>query len=141
MVANEVRELASRSAKSAKQIRDIISDSNDKVQLGSELAVSSGEKLNLIVERVEEVNQSIHHISDSSENQSNSLKEVDVVVQRLATIVQQNSAITEETMAAANLMADKASNMNNLLAYFTTEQTETRLETKRGELLLGSQYA
>lgn len=141
VVANEVRELASRSAKSAKQIRDIISDSNDKVQLGSELAVSSGEKLNLIVERVEEVNQSIHHISDSSENQSNSLKEVDVVVQRLATIVQQNSAITEETMAAANLMADKASNMNNFLAYFTTEQTETRLETKRGELLLESQYA
>ena len=62
-------------------------------------------------------------------------------MQRLATIVQQNSAITEETMAAANLMADRASNMNNLLAYFTTEQTETRLETKRDELLLESQYA
>ncbi|MDE3271059.1 methyl-accepting chemotaxis protein [Pseudoalteromonas sp. G4] len=140
VVANEVRELASRSAKSAKQIRDIITDSNDKVHLGSQFAISSGDKLNHIVNRVEEVNQSIELISESSSNQSNSLKEVDVVVQRLATIVQQNSAITEETMAAANLMAERAANMNSLLAYFKTEDVHTP-EPLAGELILESKYA
>lgn len=123
VVANEVRELAGRSAKSAKQIREIINESSDKVYQGSQLASASGEKLHQIVDRVEQVNASISKISEATQSQTLSLKEVDVVVNRLADIVQQNSAITEETMAAAKLMAERAENMNQQLAYFSLAQT------------------
>jgi methyl-accepting chemotaxis protein len=118
VVANEVRELAGRSASSARQIKDIIANSNEKVEQGTELANSSGQKLEQIVGAVAQVNHSIVKINQSTMTQQQAIREVDTVVQRLSHLIQENSAITEETMAAAKQMADQAHNMRRSLEYF-----------------------
>ncbi|WP_404340760.1 methyl-accepting chemotaxis protein [Pseudoalteromonas mariniglutinosa] len=118
VVANEVRDLAGRSATSAKQIKNIIANSNQKVALGTELANSSGETLKHIVQAVSDVNKNIVHIDKSTSAQKQAIKEVDLVVQRLTSLIQENSAITEETMAAARQMAEQASAMRGQLNYF-----------------------
>ncbi|MBB1335411.1 MULTISPECIES: methyl-accepting chemotaxis protein [unclassified Pseudoalteromonas] len=122
VVANEVRELAGRSATSAKQIKTIISNSNQKISHGTALANSSGEKLKQIVSAVADVNHMIVSINSSSITQQQAIKEVDIVVQRLTTLIQENSAMTEETMAAAKQMADQANTMRHLLGYFSLQK-------------------
>lgn len=124
VVANEVRQLAGRSAASAKQIKGIIGTSNEKVSQGTLLATSSGTKLEQIVNAVEAVNQVTVSINSSTITQQQAIKEVDVVVQRLTTLIQENSAITEETMAAAKQMADQANSMRSALQYFTLKNIE-----------------
>lgn len=121
VVATEVRELASKSASSAKQIKEIIGDSHQKVEHGTRLANLSGEKLSQIISSVSTVNASIVKINQSTSQQTLSIKEVNTVVQRLATIVQNNSAVTEETMAAAKHLADRSSEMRSLLSYFNIQ--------------------
>ncbi|MBD1583336.1 methyl-accepting chemotaxis protein [Pseudoalteromonas sp. S16_S37] len=122
VVANEVRDLAGRSAASAKQIKDIIANSNDKVGQGIEMANSSGLKLDHIVAAVLEVSNTIVKINQSTTNQQHAIKEVDQVVQRLTDLIQENSAITEETMAAAKQMAEQSNEMRRLLEYFNIEK-------------------
>ena len=124
VVANEVRDLAGRSASSARQIKDIIANSNDKVEQGTELANSSGQKLDQIVSAVAQVNESIVKINQSTMTQQQAIREVDTVVQRLTHLIQENSAITEETMAAAKQMADEAHNMRHALEYFHLNEDE-----------------
>ncbi|OHU91792.1 MULTISPECIES: methyl-accepting chemotaxis protein [Pseudoalteromonas] len=118
VVANEVRELAGRSAASAKQIKEIIANSNEKVGQGIEMANSSGLKLEQIVSAVLEVSETIVKINHSTTSQQHAIKEVDQVVQRLTDLIQENSAITEETMAAAKQMAEQSHEMRRLLEYF-----------------------
>lgn len=122
VVASEVRQLAGRSAASAKQIKGIINTSNEKVSQGTILASSSGEKLEQIVTAVSAVNEMTVSINSSSLTQQQAIKEVDAVVQRLTTLIQENSAITEETMAAAKQMSDQANTMRNSLQYFTLKE-------------------
>ncbi|WP_171044203.1 methyl-accepting chemotaxis protein [Pseudoalteromonas aurantia] len=124
VVANEVRELAGRSAASAKQIKSIIANSNEKVEQSTEMANSSGHKLAQIVDAVSQVNGTIVKINQSTMTQQQAITEVDLVVQRLTDLIQKNSAITEETMAAAKQMADQANEMRRLLGYFTLQESE-----------------
>ena len=56
--------------------------------------------------------------------QQQAIREVDTVVQRLTHLIQENSAITEETMAAAKQMADQAHNMRRSLEYFNLGESE-----------------
>ncbi|WP_440054751.1 methyl-accepting chemotaxis protein [Pseudoalteromonas sp. T1lg65] len=135
VVANEVRELAGRSAASAKQIKEIINNSNSKVDQGTDLANESGEKLQQIVSAVTAVNENIIRINTSTTEQQRAIKEVDIVVQRLTDLIQENSAITEETMAAAKRLATQASEMRTQLGYFQLPN-EQNPESKHGELLI-----
>ncbi|WP_017218348.1 methyl-accepting chemotaxis protein [Pseudoalteromonas sp. NJ631] len=136
VVANEVRELAGRSAASAKQIKEIISNSNQKVEQGTELANSSGEKLQQIVGAVSDVNNNIIKINESTSMQQQAIKEVDLVVQRLTDLIQENSAITEETMAAARQMAEQAHEMRTQLSYFRLSKNDYSATGREGELLV-----
>ncbi|RJE71287.1 chemotaxis protein [Pseudoalteromonas sp. MSK9-3] len=124
VVANEVRELAGRSAASAKQIKNIIANSNEKVEQSTEMANSSGHKLEQIVDAVSKVNGTIVKINQSTMTQQQAITEVDLVVQRLTDLIQENSAITEETMAAAKQMADQANEMRRLLGYFALSEPD-----------------
>ena len=133
VVATEVRELASKSASSAKQIKEIIGDSHRKVEHGTRLANLSGDKLSQIIASVSAVNNSIEKISESTSLQTHSIKEVDTVVQRLAGIVQNNSAVTEETMAAAKHLADRSAEMRSLLSYFSINTPDDIKELKEAQ--------
>ena len=124
VVANEVGDLAGRSAKSAKQIKSIIVNSNQKIALGTELADTSGRKLKHIMQAVSDVNKNIIHIAHSTSAQEQAIKEVNLVVQRLTGLTQANSAITEETMAAARQMAEQATEMRVQLNYFHLEKEQ-----------------
>lgn len=119
VVASEVRSLAQRSAAAAKEIKDLIRDSVDKVSTGSELVNRSGETLQDIVESVQKVSEMVGDISGSASEQSSGIEQVNKAVSQMDEMTQQNAALVEEATAAGEAMADQARKLLQQMAFFT----------------------
>ncbi|MBQ4862170.1 nitrate- and nitrite sensing domain-containing protein [Pseudoalteromonas sp. MMG013] len=120
VVAGEVRALAQRSASAAKEIKDLIRASVDKVSIGTTLVNQSGETLNEILAAAQDTSKMVAEIADISENQNDAIEQVNKAILQMDKMTQQNAAMAEEASATAVTMADQASNMKQQLSRFTT---------------------
>jgi len=118
VVANEVRSLAQRSATAAKEIKNLITDSVEKVNDGADLVKHSGETLNTIVSEIEQVSQMIDSISNSASEQADGIEQVNTAVLQMDQMTQQNSALVEQAAAASQNLLERSQEMNNLMAFF-----------------------
>lgn len=119
VVATEVRNLASRSADSAKEIKELIHDSVNKVEAGAKLVNESGDTLNEIVTSVKKVGDIVAQIAAASTEQSAGIDQVNSVVTQLDEMTQQNAAMAEQTSVASASAYDKAKAMNNTMRFFS----------------------
>ncbi|HIG79811.1 MAG TPA: hypothetical protein EYG50_03570 [Cycloclasticus sp.] len=119
VVASEVRNLAQRSAGAAKEIKQLINDSVEKVGEGSKLVDESGEMLAQIVTSVQEVSALISEIATASAEQSTGIEQVNAAVTNLDSVTQQNAALVEEATAAAVSLQDQAGNLDSATGFFT----------------------
>jgi methyl-accepting chemotaxis protein len=120
VVATEVRNLAQRSAAAAKEIKDLIKDSVEKVEAGSGLVDESGRTLTEIVESVKKVTDFIAEIAAASEEQSVGIEQVNKAVMQMDEVTQQNAALVQEAAAASKAMEEQAEHMVNLVSFFKT---------------------
>lgn len=118
VVASEVRTLAGRSADAAKEIKDLITDSVDKVTQGSELVDASGKTLEEIVTGVKKVTDIISEIAASSQEQANGIEQVNSAVMQMDETTQQNAALVEEATAASLSMQEQAQGLEQLVGQF-----------------------
>lgn len=123
VVAGEVRNLAQRSAGAAKEIKDLIRDSVNKVSDGTALVNQSGETLQEIVNAVSKVAEMINHISVASEQQSSGIGEVNKAVSQMDEMTQQNAALVEQVSAAGDAMAEQSRNMRRQLGFFRMDKS------------------
>ncbi|OOM78495.1 methyl-accepting chemotaxis protein IV [Clostridium puniceum] len=108
VVAEEVRDLAQRSARAAKETTEIIEDSIVKIVDGSKIANQTAEALDNIVKDIEEVANIIGHISEASEEQSTGILQISQGVIQISEVVQSNSATAEESAASSEELAGQA---------------------------------
>ncbi|WP_281167134.1 methyl-accepting chemotaxis protein [Algicola sagamiensis] len=125
VVAGEVRNLAQRSASAAKEIKDLIRDSVNKVEDGSRLVNESGETLNEIVDSVKKVSEIIAEVSQAAEEQTMGIEQVNQAIAQMDNMTQQNSALVEETSAATENMAQESQGMVQLMSFFSIGQGHT----------------
>ncbi len=118
VVASEVRNLAQRSASSAKEIKELIEDSVQKVTQGAELVENSGSTLNEIIERVNKVTEIVAEIAAASEEQSSGIEQVNKAVMQLDELTQQNAAMVEEATASSQAQADLANSLHALVSRY-----------------------
>ncbi len=118
VVATEVRTLAGRSASAAKEIRDLIQDSVNRVETGSELVNQSGETLDTITKSIEELVEIFSEITVATREQSMGLNQINQAVAEIDDITQQNAALAEQTSAATASMKDQAIAMSQKLSFF-----------------------
>jgi len=110
VVASEVRTLAQRSAAAAKEIKDLISASVQRVDAGTRLVGEAGASVGGIVEQVQRVADMINEITTATAEQATGIRQVGEAVQQLDQVTQQNAALVEESTAAAEslkVQADK----------------------------------
>jgi methyl-accepting chemotaxis protein len=119
VVAGEVRNLAQRSAGAAKEIKDLIRDSVDKVNAGTNLVNESGKTLEDIVSSVKRVTDMIEEISVAAQEQSSGIDQVNSAIAQMDEMTQQNAALVEEATAAGEAMAEQSRGMLNLMDFFT----------------------
>jgi methyl-accepting chemotaxis protein len=123
VVATEVRNLAQRSAQAAREIKDLIHDSVDKVRTGAGLVDQSGETLSQIVESVKKVTDIVAEIAAASQEQSAGIEQVNKAVMQMDQTTQQNAALVEEAAAASKSMEDQAVNLTQLVGFFRAGNT------------------
>lgn len=108
VVAGEVRNLAQRSASAAKEIKQLISDSVDKVTGGTRQVEEAGKTMEEIVSSVERVTTIMSEIAAASAEQSSGIEQVNVAVTHMDETTQQNSALVEQAAAAAEALEEQA---------------------------------
>jgi methyl-accepting chemotaxis protein-1 (serine sensor receptor) len=118
VVASEVRSLAQRSASAAKEIKDLISDSVEKVKVGSELVDESGQTLSEIMDSVKKVTDIVAEIAAASEEQSAGIEQVNNAVSQMDNTTQQNAALVEQASAASKAMEQQSTTLQSQIGYF-----------------------
>ena len=120
VVASEVRNLASRSAEAAKEIKALIQDSVGKVTEGAKLVDESGKVLGEIVTGVKKVTDVVAEIAASSREQASGIEQVNKAVTSMDAVTQQNAALVEQSAAAAEAMRDQAGKLARTVEQFRT---------------------
>ena len=121
VVASEVRSLAQRSAQAAKEIKGLIGASVDRVEAGSRLVADAGTTMNEIVGSVQRVSDIIGEITAASSEQSDGIGQINTTVTQLDQMTQQNSALVEESAAAAESLRDQAQRLSQAVGAFRLE--------------------
>ncbi len=111
VVASEVRNLAQRSAAAAKEIKTLIGDSVEKVDIGTKLVNQAGATMHEIVASVKRVTDIMTEITSASQEQILGIGQVNQSIVQMDEATQQNAALVEETAAAAQSMREQAGNL------------------------------
>ena len=118
VVATEVRNLAQRSAESAREIKALIGVSVDKVEAGARLVEQAGTTMDEIVASVQRVGDMIAEITAAATEQSAGIAQVNVAVTQLDQMTQQNAALVEESAAAAESLKEQALRLSGVVGTF-----------------------
>lgn len=116
VVASEVRVLAQRSAASAREIRDLIAQSCEQVNVGVARIEAVTGTLRTVVNGIHEVAEGLAGITEASAAQSLTLSEVAQAVRGLDNITQRNGAMVDQTLEATVGLRDRASNLSQAVA-------------------------
>ncbi|WP_229263075.1 methyl-accepting chemotaxis protein [Duganella dendranthematis] len=118
VVASEVRTLAQRSAAAAKEIKELIGNSVEKVEVGSKLVEQAGQTMAEVVSSVQRVTDIMAEISTAGDEQSAGIEQINQAVSEMDTVTQQNAALVEEAAAAAEAMQQQAANLERVVSVF-----------------------
>jgi len=121
VVAAEVRNLAQRSASAAKEIKELIVDSVNKTAEGTALVENAGQTMHEVVSSVKRVADIIGEISAASQEQTEGIDLVNNAVTSMDEVTQQNAALVEEAAAAAESLVDQANQLAEVVSVFKLE--------------------
>ena len=118
VVAGEVRSLAQRSAEAAKEIKQLITDSVQRVEQGSQLVDKAGNTMTEVVNAIRRVTDIMGEISAASREQASGVAQVGEAVTQMDQATQQNAALVEESSAAATSLNQQAGDLVQAVAVF-----------------------
>ena len=118
VVATEVRNLAQRSATAAKEIKILIGDSVDKVDLGARLVDQAGSTMQAIVHSIKGVADIMGEITAATQEQTAGIEQINQAITQMDEVTQQNAALVEEAAAAAGSLEDQAASLVETVSVF-----------------------
>ena len=118
VVAEEVRNLAMRSADAAKNTANLIEGTVKKVKGGSDLVKKTNDEFSKVAESSGKVSVLVDEIDVASNEQSKGIEEINKAVAEMDKVTQQNAANAEESASASEEMSGQAEELNSMLATF-----------------------
>jgi len=115
VVADEVRNLAQRSATAAKETTELIESSVNAAREGTEVSGEVGKALGTIVGDVTKVTDLISGITKASEEQAQGVDQVNTAVSQMDKVTQQNAAGAEESASAAEELSAQAATVKSMV--------------------------
>ena len=124
VVAEEVRNLAAKSASAAAETAEMIEDSIKKVNAGSKIAQETATALDRITEAVSKSENYVTEIAEASNYQATAIAQIDQAIEQVSQVVQTNSATSEECAAASEELANQAAKMRELVSVYKLKEEE-----------------
>ncbi|GHC71655.1 methyl-accepting chemotaxis protein [Pseudorhodoferax aquiterrae] len=124
VVAGEVRHLAQRSAAAAREVKDLIGASVERVDVGTRQVQAAGGSMQEIVAGVQRVSDTMAQISAAAREQSQGIAQVNTAVGELDQMTQQNAALVEESTAAAQSLRHQAGRLIEMVAAFRIAEAD-----------------
>jgi len=121
VVAAEVRALAQRSGAAAKEIKDLIDASTQRVADGATLAGQAGQTMRDIVDSIGRVTGIMNEIVASSREQASGIGQVNQAIVQMDGVTQQNAALVEKSATATRAMHEQAQALAELVALFRVD--------------------
>ncbi|WP_322529479.1 methyl-accepting chemotaxis protein [Salinicola sp. LHM] len=118
VVASEVRNLASRSAEAAKEIKGLIHTSTMQIEQGSELVGNAETTMRDVVQAVKSVSDIMDEISAASQEQSDGIEQVSQAVTQMDQVTQQNASLVQEASSASASLEEQAQRLEDVVATF-----------------------
>jgi methyl-accepting chemotaxis protein len=118
VVASEVRSLAQRSATAAKEIKELINDSVEKVRVGSGYVDESGNSLKEIVTSVMKVTDIVEEIVSASNEQASGINQVNKAITQMDLATQHNAKIVDDAFASSRQMEVEAESLVHRVEFF-----------------------
>jgi methyl-accepting chemotaxis protein len=122
VVANEVRGLAQRAASASKDIKELITSSDGRVQDGVKLVGGAGNALGEIVTAVKRVADYVSDIAAASSQQTSGLDQVSGAISGMDEMTQQNASLVEETTGALQSALTQIDELQETVGFFKTGQ-------------------
>ena len=123
-VAEEVRNLAARSAKAAKETAELIESSVEKTKNGTKIAETTSEALAEIVSSVTKVTDLVGEIAAASNEQAQGINQTNQALGQIDQVTQQNTASAEESAAASEELSGQALHMKEMMSRFKVRNME-----------------
>ncbi len=120
VVAVEVRNLAQRAANAAREVKQLIGESVERISGGSQQVAQAGKAMEDIVSAIKEVATIVSGIASASVEQNLGIDQVHEAVVQMDSVTQQNAALVEQAAAAAESLSEQTRNLATEMAYFKT---------------------
>ncbi|MFW6269832.1 MAG: methyl-accepting chemotaxis protein, partial [Bacillota bacterium] len=135
VVAAEVRNLAGRTAESAKEIEDLISTSVERIKVGNEKVERAAAILEEIVSNTENTNDVVSEIAAAMREQATATDQITSTVENLNQVTQQNASMVEEIASSSEAMSSEANNLMDMVGQFylgeeAVKKAKKTVETK-----------
>jgi methyl-accepting chemotaxis protein len=125
VVASEVRVLAQRSADSAKEIKELIETSSERIDFGAGVVRQSGETLGNIVQEIKKVSVLVSDIAGANQEQASGIDQVNAAITQIEDMTQMNAAQVEEINAASRTMEGQTHSLVELVSFFKTSKVSS----------------
>jgi|GEM_PF-3002596 len=118
VVATEVRNLSKQSTDSARHIKRLVQDAQNKIREGGKFVQSASETMSGIETSMRELNGFVHNITSSIEDQSLTISQINRSLSDLLRFTQENTSLVEQTSAAGKELVQQGENLNHLVSFF-----------------------
>lgn len=124
VVAEEVRSLAQKSAAAAKDTAELVETAVHAVGVGSNVASQTAQSLKEVAQKTLSTNELVLKISEELENQSTAVEQIRIGIDQISTVVQVNSATSEESAAASHELSVQAREVKSLVGAFRVPEEQ-----------------
>ncbi|MEP3246124.1 MAG: methyl-accepting chemotaxis protein [Sneathiella sp.] len=121
VVAAEVGTLAQRTATAAKDVKSLITNSDNQIKGGVELTNNTGAALKEIVNSIKDVTDIIGEITVASEEQARGIQETNTSIADMDSMTQQNAALVQQSLSSAEALKSESLSMSELVEFFDLE--------------------
>ncbi|HEX7984604.1 MAG TPA: methyl-accepting chemotaxis protein [Duganella sp.] len=130
VVATEVRNLAQRSTVAAREIKELIAASAERVELGSKQVDQAGSTMQAIVGSIQSVTDIMAEITAASQEQAAGIEQINQAITQMDDVTQQNASLVEQAAAASSSLQDQAASLSRAVSVFKTDAAPARLPAR-----------
>lgn len=118
VVADQIGKLATDSANSAINTKNLIENSIQEIERGNEITVRATEAIESVIEGINVLAKSTNEISIMSVSQADAMKQLEAGVEQISEVIQNNSAAAQETSATSEELSAQSESLEELVGQF-----------------------